>query len=110
MRHLSMANAAVAVGTVFAAWHITWVILVGVGWATEVLNFILELHFLKVDFKLSPYSAFTAFSLVVLTFCVGALLGAIFALVWNWLTNASEPEWARDTNQRPATANWRGEK
>ena len=105
MRHISIAKTAMAVGVVFAAWHTTWVVLVGLGWATELLNFILELHFLKIDFQLAPYSAFTAFSLVAITLCVGALLGAIFALVWNWLTAASAPEWWRETKQRSATAN-----
>ncbi|HVM22096.1 MAG TPA: hypothetical protein VM308_02190 [Sphingomicrobium sp.] len=94
-----------AVGTVFAAWHTIWVILVGVGWAAQVLNFILELHFLKIGFQLAPYSAFTAYSLVAITFCVGALLGAIFAVVWNWLTAASEPEWAHHTKTSAATTN-----
>ena len=105
MRHISIAKTAMAVGTVFAAWHIMWVVLVRVGWASEVLNFVLELHFLKVDFQLSPYSAFTAFSLLAITFCVGALLGAILALVWNWLTTSREPEWARDAKRRSALAN-----
>lgn len=105
MRHISIANTAMSVGTVFAAWHAIWVVLVGVGWAASVLNFILELHFLKIEIQLAPYSAFTAFSLVAITFCVGALLGAIFAIVWNWLTFASEPEWARDTKQPSVTTN-----
>jgi hypothetical protein len=105
MRHISIAKTAMAVGTVFAAWHTMWVVLVGLGWATEVLNFVLELHFLKIDFQLAPYSPFTAFSLVAITFCAGALLGAIFALVWNWLTNSGEPEWARATKRGSATAN-----
>ena len=105
MRHISVGRTAMAVGTVFAAWHTMWVVLVGLGWATEVLNFILELHFLKISFQVASYSAFTAFSLVAITFCAGALLGAIFACVWNWLTNASEPGWDRDTNQGSATAN-----
>ncbi|HEY6048966.1 MAG TPA: hypothetical protein VIV07_07970 [Sphingomicrobium sp.] len=105
MRHISIAKTAMAVGTVFAASHIMWVVLVGVGWATAVLKFVLEMHFLKINFELAPYSAFTAFSLVAITFCVGALLGAIFALVWNWLTLASEPEWARDTEKRSAATN-----
>ena len=105
MRHISIAKTAMAVGTVFAAWHTMWVALVGVGWAAEVLKFILELHFLRIDFILAPYSAFTAFSLVAITFCAGAVLGAIFALVWNWLTAAGEPEWARDSKRHSAAAN-----
>lgn len=105
MRHISIAKTAMAVGTVFAAWHTMWVVLVGVGWATAFLNFILELHFLKIDFQLAPYSAFTALSLIAITFCLGALMGAIFAVVWNWLTAATEPEWARETKHQSATAN-----
>jgi hypothetical protein len=105
MRHISIAKTAMAVAAVFAAWHTIWVILVGVGWATEVLNFILALHFLKIGFELAPYSAFTAFSLVAISFCTGALLGAIFAVVWNWLTAAGEPQWAHDTKHRSAAAN-----
>ena len=103
MRHISIAKAAVSLGSVFAASHAMWVMLVGFGWASSVLNFILELHFLKIGFELAPYSAFTAFSLVTITFCVGALLGTIFAIVWNWLTFASEPEWAHDTKQPSTT-------
>jgi hypothetical protein len=105
MRHISIAKTAMSVGTVFAAWHAAWVTLVGLGWAASVLNFILELHFLKIDFQLAPYSAFTAFVLIAMTFCVGALLGAIFAIVWNWLSSANEPEWARDTSCRSAPIN-----
>lgn len=106
MRHISIPRTAMAVGTVFAAWHAMWVVLVGLGWATDVLNFILELHFLKIDFQLAPYSAFTALALIALTFCAGALLGAIFALVWNWLTN--EPQYVRKTEPGSATANLGG--
>jgi hypothetical protein len=105
MRHISIGKAAVSVGTVLAAWHTMWVTLVGVGWAGSVLNFILELHFLKVRVEVAPYSAFTAFALVATTFCIGALLGAIFAIVWNWLTFADEPEWARDTKRAAPSTN-----
>ena len=105
MRHISIAKTAMTVGTVLAVWHTIWVTLVGVGWAAQVLSFILALHFLELKFQLAPYSAFTACSLVAISFCFGALLGAIFAVVWNRLTVASEPEWARDTKHRSVTAN-----
>ena len=108
MRHISIAKTATAVGTVVAAWQALWSGLVAVGWATDVLDFVLALDFLKIDFRLARYSAFTALSLVAITFCVGAALGAIFALVWNGLTAATEPEWARDTERPSAIANWGG--
>jgi len=103
MRHISIARAATSVGMVFAGWHAIWVTLVGLGWAANVLNFILELDFLRIRFELAPYSAFTAFLLIAITFCVGAFLGGTFAILWNWLTLAGEPEWARDTKRPSAT-------
>lgn len=95
MRHISIPKSAVSVATVFAAWHAIWVTMVAAGWAAGVLNFFLELHFLEIDYQLAPYSAFTAFSLIAITFCVGGLLGAIFAFVWDWLTFADAPERTR---------------
>jgi hypothetical protein len=103
MRNIVIAKTEMAEGTVVDAWHAIWVILVGVGWASSVLNFILELHFLRIDFQLAPYSAFTALSLVAVTFCFGAMLGAIFAMVWNWLTVADEAKFKRDLDPRSVT-------
>lgn len=99
MRRISPAKTAVAVGTVTGVWHLVWVTLVGVGWAKPVLDFILGLHFLKISYALTPFSATRAGSLVILTFALGAAFGFLFALVWNWLTFESEPQWARDTRR-----------
>lgn len=100
MRQVSPAKTAVAVGTVIGLWHLAWVILVAVGWAKPVLDFILELHFLKISYALAPYSVTTAGTLVILTFAIGAALGLVFALVWNWMTFENAPEWARDASRR----------
>jgi hypothetical protein len=102
MHQISIAKPAMSVGTAFAAWHVIWATVVALGWATSVLNFIFELHFLKIDFQLAPYSTFTALSLVAINFCAGALLGAIFAIVWNRLSVSDER--ADDTERSPATA------
>lgn len=103
MRHISIAKTAMSVGTAVAAWHAIWITLVGLGWAASVLNFILELHFLKIDFHLTPYSGFTAFNLIAITFCFGALFGAIFAIIWNWLSVADQSDWTSDTKLPSAT-------
>jgi len=100
MRRISPTKTAVAVGTVVGLWHVIWVTLVGVGWAKPVLDFILRLHFIQLQFELAPYSATTAATLVILTFAIGAFFGLVFALVWNWLTFDTAPEWARDTKHK----------
>jgi hypothetical protein len=83
MRHLSIYRSAVSVGFVLAAWHAAWVVLVGLGWASVVVNFILKLHFIRLDLQIAPYSGTTAFLLIALAFASGAFLGGLFALVWN---------------------------
>ena len=96
MRHIGPIKTGLAMGTVIGLWHLIWVILVGVGWAKPVMDFVLQLHFIKLDYELAPYAATTAAELVILTFAVGAAFGFFFAVVWNWLTFESAPTWARD--------------
>lgn len=86
MRLLNPAKAATAVGAVFGVWHLMWVILVATGTARPILDLILKLHFLEVNYTLAPFVLSTAITLVGLTFAIGAALGLIFALVWNWLS------------------------
>lgn len=107
MRRISPLKTALAVGTLTGFWHLLWAILVGLGWAKPVLDFLLELHFLKISYALAPFSMASAASLVILTFAVGAGFGLLFAVVWNWLTFESEPQWARDVH-RPAAFNQPG--
>ena len=104
MRHISPAKTAVAVGSVTGLWHVIWVTLVGIGWAKPVMDFILQLHFIKLDYALAPYAAVTAAELVLLTFAVGAAFGFVFAVIWNWLTFETAPTWARDSKALGSSA------
>ena len=99
MRHVSPTKAGIAVGTVIGLWHVIWVTLVGVGWAKPVMDFVLRLHFINLQYDLAPYSAATAGALVLLTFTVGAAFGFVFAVIWNWLTFDTAPTWK--TESRP---------
>lgn len=92
MRHLNPSKAAIAVGAVFAVWHLMWVTLVAIGIAKAVMDFVLKLHFIQVEFTLAPFAIPTAAMLIGLTFLIGALLGLVFALVWNWLSARSEAD------------------
>jgi hypothetical protein len=91
MRHIHPFRAGVAVGIIVGFWHVLWVTLVGLGWAKPVLDFILRLHFVELQYQLAPYAALTAGMLVAITFSIGLLFGVSFALVWNWLAKAVPP-------------------
>ena len=90
MPHLNPSKAAISVGTVLGAWHLSWVALVAAGVAKPVLDFVLRLHFLQFDYGLAPFVLSTAALLVGLTFTIGAIMGLVFAWVWNWLSRNSE--------------------
>jgi hypothetical protein len=91
MRYIHPLKAGIAVGAVIGLWHLVWVTLVAIGWARPVMDFVLRLHFIQLQYQLAPFAAGTAATLVAITFAVGLLFGLVFALVWNWLTAAPQP-------------------
>lgn len=90
MRHLNPSKAAISVGAVLGVWHLIWVTLVAIGAAKAVMDFVLKLHFIQFDYTLAPFAISTAAMLVGLSSVIGAVLGLVFALVWNWLSERSE--------------------
>lgn len=90
MRHIHYAKAALSVGGVLAIYHIAWLSLVAAGCAKAVMDFVLKLHFIRLDYQLLPFDLTLASGLVVVTFTVGALIGLIFAAIWNWLGRGRE--------------------
>lgn len=89
MKRISPAKTAFSVGAVIGLYHLTWVVLVAAGVAQAILDFILRLHFIQLDYQMFPFDLATGAALVAVTFAIGAMFGLVFALVWNWL--ATEP-------------------
>lgn len=85
MRRINVAKTSLAVGYVIGLYHFAWIALVASGYAKPVMDFILRLHFIQFDYQMAPFDVVTGASLVAVTFGVGAVIGFIFALVWNWL-------------------------
>lgn len=90
MRHINPARTAMALGTVVGLFHLVWAALVALGWAKPLMDFILGLHFIRLDYELAPFALGTALALVALTFAVGAAMGLAFALVWNRLAGSAQ--------------------
>ena len=87
MKRISPTKAAISVGSVLGLYHLSWTALVALGIARPFMDFVLRLHFIQMSYEIAPFSVSTAASLVALTFAIGAVLGLVFALVWNWLTS-----------------------
>jgi hypothetical protein len=74
-----------ALGGIFAAFHFLWSVLVALGIAQIVIDWIFLLHFIQPPFTIRPFDLLLAAMLVVMTFIVGYVVGYAFALLWNKL-------------------------
>ena len=75
------------VGLVFGAllggFHLVWSLLVLLGVAQALYDFILWAHMIHLALVIGPFDLTASITLVVLTAVVGYILGYIGAWVWN---------------------------
>jgi len=75
------------VGLVFAFMlggiHVVWSLLVLLGWAQPLYNFILWAHMVHLSFVIGPFEAKAALTVIVIAAVLGYIIGWIAAWVWN---------------------------
>ena len=76
---------ALVFGSFFAIVHLIWSVLVALGVAQPLVNFIYSLHMLANPPQVEAFTLGKAAGLVVVTFVVGYALGSLFAWLWNKL-------------------------
>ena len=70
-------------GLLFSGVHVVWSLLVILGWAQPLLNFIFWAHMVASPFSVTGFELTNALTLIVVTFAVGFIVGKAFALIWN---------------------------
>jgi MFS superfamily sulfate permease-like transporter len=78
-------RAGLVLGAVIGLWHLVWSLLVAIGWAQPVIDFVFWMHFLKPAYMVQPFNAATAVILVAVTALVGFVIGVVFGAIWNWI-------------------------
>jgi hypothetical protein len=77
------------VGVVFGAlsggFHLCWSLLVLLGWAQPIIDFIFWAHMIRPVYAIQPFNAAAAVTLIILTSAIGYLFGIVAAIVWNKL-------------------------
>ncbi len=80
-------KAGLILALLLGGWHFAWSLIVAMGWAQAVIDFIFWLHFIKLNYAIAEFNAGTALLLVVVTAAIGYVLGWAFAVLWNKLHN-----------------------
>lgn len=71
--------------TFIGGWHIVWSLLVLLGWAQSLLNFVFWLHFIAPPYEVRLFVPWRAMTLVAVTTTVGYVFGRALGAIWNWV-------------------------
>ena len=78
-------RAGLVFGALLGGWHLAWALLVAVGWAQPLIDFVFWIHFIKPIYVVEPFNAGTALILIIVTSAIGYALGLGFGVLWNKL-------------------------
>lgn len=70
-------------GVFLALWHTLWALLVWIGAAQWLLDFVFRLHMITPPYKVMTFSFGTAFALVLITASIGYVTGFAIGVIWN---------------------------
>ena len=88
-QHLHIGKIGLVVAAILGGFHLWWSILILLGWAQPVIDFVFWLHFIKPVYVIEPFEAGRAAMLVAMTAAMGFGIGLVFACIWNIMHRAS---------------------
>ena len=82
---ISKHKAGVALGLILGLWHLIWSLLVGIGLAQVLIDWIFHLHFIQPPYTIAPFRLGLAITLIAVTSAIGYVFGWLLAATWNSL-------------------------
>ena len=79
----------VSVGLFLAVAHAAWTVLVAVGWAQPLLNFVFWAHFITPPYHVESFDLMRAAVLVTFAFVTGLVFGSGGGFIWNRIVATS---------------------
>jgi hypothetical protein len=73
------------IGALTGGWHLLWSLLIVLGCAQPILDFIFWAHMIKPVYFVKPFDPTAAVVLIVITSVVGYIFGFLGAVIWNKL-------------------------
>lgn len=90
MKPLDPNHIALYLGSIMGFFHGVWSLLVMVGFAQAILDWVFWLHFLSNPIQVEVFEITRAIMLVTFTFAVGYVVGWIGAHLWNMLPHSKK--------------------
>ena len=78
-------RAALIIAILLGGWHLLWSVLVAVGWAQSLIDFIFWIHFIRPVYVIERFNIGIALLLIAVTAGIGYAIGWSFAVLWNKL-------------------------
>ncbi|MDO8499828.1 MAG: hypothetical protein Q7S66_04165 [bacterium] len=85
MNTINTHKTGLALGAFVGLVHLIWSLLVAVGLAQPLVDFIFRLHFIQPLYTIQPFQFWMALGLVVLTSIIGYVIGFVLGKIWNWV-------------------------
>lgn len=73
------------IGALIGGWHLVWSLLVLLGWAQQIIDFIFWAHMIQPVYVVKSFNLLAAITLIVITAVTGYTFGFVGAVIWNRL-------------------------
>ena len=73
------------IAVLIGGWHVIWSLLVLIGFAQPILDFIFWAHMIQQVYFVKPFDPMAAVTLIVITAVIGYVFGFVGAVIWNRL-------------------------
>lgn len=88
MRKANPIRLGVVFGLLLAVFHAAWALMVALGWAQLLIDFVFWAHFIRPPYRIEAFEIGRAFVLVGFVFVAGLSFGIIGGYFWNRLARA----------------------
>jgi len=72
-------------GVLIGGWHLFWSLLVAIGWAQPIIDFVFWAHMIKPVYFVKPFDPVAAVTLILITAIIRYIFGFLGAVIWNRL-------------------------